>query len=65
MHKITFTDYYTGKTIKTLTVKTYSGITFGPEEIRGEERFIVRDYSTGKVVRSCAMPQGSCRYSAN
>ena len=62
MHEIVFTDYYDGKQFKTLTVKTSDGITFGPERSRdgGEERFVVREWSTDKVVCTCKMPARSC-----
>ena len=59
MARIVFTNYYTGKTVKTIKVKEgASSITFGPED----GRFVIRDYHTGKKVQSCKEPDCSYRY---
>lgn len=65
MHKIVFTDYYTGKKVKSLTVNTSSSISFSPEpQPDGSLRLVVRDYYSGKKLRTCAMPARSCHYHA-
>lgn len=65
MTKIVMKSYYTGKIVKTIKLNEKArgrSITYGPEWVGDNERFVIRDYRTNAKLQSAAMPSGSVQY---
>jgi hypothetical protein len=56
--KIVIRRYNDGMTLKTINIERNCSVTYGVEN----GRFVVREYSTGKKIRSVQAPAGSITY---